>query len=103
MPSIETSGVTGEVLTPPMVSSSAASSALSCKVTRWVRKNSSAARTTRASVTPSRAMQRALDRAGLRRRDQLRPRQIDLKEFVGQFETAALVAVEQVVAAGYPE
>ena len=48
-------------------------------------------------------MQRALDRAGFRRRRKLGPRQIDLEEFVGDEQPAALVAVEQVVAAGEPE
>ena len=40
MPSIETSGDTGVLTVPAMVSSSAAISEPSCKVTRWVRKNS---------------------------------------------------------------
>ena len=48
-------------------------------------------------------MQRALDRAGFRRRDQLRPRQIHLEEIVGHHQPAALVAVEQMMAAGNPE
>ncbi len=36
-----------------------------------------------ARIGEQRAMQRALDRAGLRRRDQFRPRQIDFEEVVG--------------------
>ena len=48
-------------------------------------------------------VQRALGDAGLGRRAKLRPRQIDLEEFVGRDEPAARVAIEQVVAAGQPE
>ena len=48
-------------------------------------------------------MQRMLDRAGLRRRDQFRPRQIDFQEIVGHLEPTAFVAVEQMMAAGNPE
>ena len=50
-----------------------------------------------------RRVQRALDHAGLRRRLQLGPRQIGLEELVGHAEPAAVVAVEQMVAAGQPE
>src|SRR6185437_13172899 len=56
-----------------------------------------------ARIGQQRGMQRALDRAGLGRRDQLWPRQIDLEEIVGDLEPAAVVAVEQMVAAGEPE
>src|SRR5438876_630241 len=45
----------------------------------------------------------ALGDAGLGRRGELRPGQIDLEEFVGRYEPAARVAIEQVVAAGEPE
>src|SRR6185312_9698032 len=48
-------------------------------------------------------MQRALDRAGIRRRNELGPRQIDLEEIAGDDETAALVAVEEMMTAGEPE
>ena len=60
-------------------------------------------RNRQARIGQQRGMQRALDRAGLRRRHQLRPRQIDLEEFVGDDEPAAVVAVEQMMAAGEPE
>ena len=48
-------------------------------------------------------MQRAFDRAGLRRRREFRPREIDLQEFVGDQQPAAFVMVEQMMAAGEPE
>src|ERR1035437_10909331 len=48
-------------------------------------------------------MQRALDRASLRRRNQLRPRQIDLEELIGHQQSTALIAIEQMMAAGDPE
>src|SRR5437868_1078980 len=48
-------------------------------------------------------MQRLLDHAGLRRWRQLGTRQIDLEELISHHETAARVAVEQMVAAGEPE
>ena len=56
-----------------------------------------------ARIGQQRAVQRALDRAGFRRRDQFRPRQIDLEEIVGDDQPAAVVAVEQMMAAGEPE
>ena len=48
-------------------------------------------------------VQRALDGAGFWRREQFGPRQIGLEEIVGNHEAAALVAVEQVMAAREPE
>ncbi len=48
-------------------------------------------------------MQRALDRASLGRRNELRPRQIGFEKLVGDQQPAAVVAVEQMVAAGDPE
>ena len=56
-----------------------------------------------ARLGQQRRVQRALGGAGLGRRHQLRPRQIDLEEFVGRNEPAARVAIEQMVAAGEPE
>ncbi len=56
-----------------------------------------------ARIGEQRAMQRALDHAGLRRRDQFGPRQIDFEKVVGHQQAAALVAVEQMMAAGNPE
>ena len=43
------------------------------------------------------------DRAGLRRRREFGPRQIDFEEFVGDQQPAAVVMVEQMMAAGQPE
>ena len=162
---------------PAIVSSSAAISEPSCKVMRWVRKNSSPARSTNGSSQPSSALRRitctswlrkmcgtrrarahdveigrfqrpmaqqpvaerdhhlpVLARIGIRDRGdlvgatrrgagrpsarhaassrprrppaggaELRPRQIDLEKLVGHDETAARVAVEQMMAAGEPE
>src|SRR5438034_960236 len=48
-------------------------------------------------------MQPALGRTGIIRRHQFRPRKIGLQKFVGHDEPAAVIAVEQMVAAGDPE
>ena len=48
-------------------------------------------------------MQGAFDDAGLGRWRELRPRQIDLHEFVGHAQPAVLIAIEQVMTAGQPE
>ena len=56
-----------------------------------------------ARLRHQRRVQGAFDRARLQRRRQLGPRQIDLEEIVGHDKTAALVAVEQMMAAGEPE
>ena len=50
-----------------------------------------------------RRVERALDHTRLRGRLELRPRQIGLEELVGHDEPAAVVAVEQMMAAGEPE
>ena len=63
----------------------------------------SSAATGRRGSASSAGVQRTLGGAGFGRRRKLRPRQIDLEEFVGRNEPAARVAIEQVVAAGEPE
>ncbi len=57
----------------------------------------------RLRIVQQRSVQFALRAAGLRRRHQLRARQIGLQEFVGEEQVAASVAVEQMVTAGEPE
>ena len=49
------------------------------------------------------AVQPALHVAGVFRRHQLGPREIGLQELVGNLEPAAVIAVEQMMAAGDPE
>ena len=56
-----------------------------------------------ARVGHQRGVQGAFDRAGLRRRREFGPRQIDFEEFVGDQQPAAVVMVEQVMSAGQPE
>src|SRR6516165_12495677 len=48
-------------------------------------------------------MEIALGGTGIRRWNQLRPCEIDFKEFVGNDVTTAFVAVEKVMAAGEPK
>jgi hypothetical protein len=56
-----------------------------------------------ARVDEQRRVQAALCDAGVRRRRQLRPREIGLEELVGNDEAASGVTVEQVMPAGKPE
>src|SRR5690606_1860702 len=48
-------------------------------------------------------VQRSFNDTGFGRRRQLRPREIDLQELVGNHEPAALADVEQMMTAGKPE
>ena len=54
-------------------------------------------------VGQQRAVQRALGGTGVRRRRDLRPRQIGLQELIGDEQPAARIAIEQMMAAGQPE
>src|SRR5438132_1792379 len=56
-----------------------------------------------ARLGEQRRVQGTLDRAGLGRRRQFGPRQINLEKLIGDDEPAARLPVEQMMAAGEPE
>src|SRR5262249_12962914 len=56
-----------------------------------------------ARIAEQRGVQAALDDARVRRRRKLRPREISLEELIGNEESPAVVAVEQMMPAGEPD